>query len=447
MVSTLRAPVLVLVLCVVALAAPLCGQEIANWPAPATWEPAAEHGRFHTMEAITGPLPFIGVTPCRQYDSRNFTPLPQNTAREIVIIGVPCGIPRSAAAVSLNVTVFNILGQAGNAVLQVGTTSDPTTAWINYPPGQGQIGNAGTLPLTGAGSIFFRLQQGGGGSIDFTLDVNGYYGSPAADSTNVFLGPGAGNTTMSGFSNTGIGNSALAANSTGNNNTACGDSALFSNTTGGTNTASGTSALSNNTEGSNNTASGLGALGSNTTGSANIAIGALAGTNLTTGDSNIDIGNFGVAGESATIRIGRSLHTRAFLAGVRGVMTGVNNAVAVMIDSAGQLGTVSSSRRVKQDIEDMEEASEALMKLRPVTFRYKASLDPTGSRQHGLIAEEVAEVFPDLVVYEKDGQPETVRYHVLVPMLLNEVQKDRRTIAVLTARLERLEAMMSESVR
>jgi hypothetical protein len=163
----------------------LGGEAIPNWPAPASWSPPRSSRGVTTQGDITSPLPFIGVTPCRQYDSRNATALPHNTAREVVIRGAPCGIPLSAVAVSLNVTVFDILGQTGNAVFQVGTTSSPTTAWINYPIGQGQIGNAGVLPLSGAGSIFFRVQQGAG-SIDFTIDVNGYYASQAADQANSF---------------------------------------------------------------------------------------------------------------------------------------------------------------------------------------------------------------------------------------------------------------------
>ena len=129
----------------------LGGEAIPNWPAPATWSPHSALRGATTMADITSPLPFIGVTPCRQYDSRNTTPLPENTPREVVITGAPCGIPTIARAVSLNVTVFDILGQTGNAVFQVGTTRNPTTAWINYPIGQGQIGNAGVLPLSGGG--------------------------------------------------------------------------------------------------------------------------------------------------------------------------------------------------------------------------------------------------------------------------------------------------------
>jgi hypothetical protein len=177
----------------------LASESIPNWPAPAAWSPHSAGQGLTTMGDITSPLPFIGVTPCRQYDSRNTSALPQATAREVVVTGAPCGIPTSAKAVSLNVTVFDILGQTGNAVLQVGTTNNPTTAWINYPVGQGQIGNAGALPLSGAGSIFFRIQQGGG-SIDFTIDVNGYYsdgalGALASGERFTLLGDVSGGTT------------------------------------------------------------------------------------------------------------------------------------------------------------------------------------------------------------------------------------------------------------
>ena len=147
---------------------------------------------------------------------------------------------------------------------------------------------------------------------------------------------------------------------------------LASNTTGYLNTASGFEALYFNTTGSGNTASGYAALRRNTTGSRNIALGRYAGSALTTGNYNIAIGNYGVAGEGSTIRIGAAgTHTRAFIAGIRGVTTGNANAIPVVVDSAGQLGTVSSSRRFKQDMADMGDTSERLLELRPVVFRYK----------------------------------------------------------------------------
>jgi endosialidase-like protein len=424
--------------------------EIPNWPAPPYWTPPAVRApgalRTQAISTTSAPLPFIAITPCRQYDSRNSTPLPNGLSRPVELSGAPCGVPASAVAFSVNITVFNISATA-NGVFEVGASTDPTFAWINFPPTETQRGNAGALPVDDSDQLWVRVQMGSG-QLDFVIDVNGYYGSRTEDPANVFLGPSAGNTTMIGSGNTGIGFEALGGNTEGNFNTATGDDALANNNTGAFNTASGFVALLKNNGGSGNTAIGVSALFNNTIGFENIAVGHAAGVNLTTGDSNIDIGNPGVAGDSETIRIGAAgTHTQAFLAGVRGVTTGVNDAVAVMIDSAGQLGTLSSSRRFKRNIEDMGDASQGLTKLRPVTFRYSASLDPAGPPQYGLIAEEVAEVFPDLVVFDSGGQPETVRYHFLVPMLLNEVQKDRKTIADLTARLERLEALMAESTR
>ncbi len=207
-------------------------------------------------------------------------------------------------------------------------------------------------------------------------------------------------------------------------------------------------ALANNTTGNSNTASGQNALENNTTGSNNIALGNDAGSSVTTGSANILIGNPGVAAESNTIRIGGGPQTKAFIDGIRGVTTGVANAIPVLIDSSGQLGTVSSSRRYKEDIRDMADSSSGLMKLRPVTFRYtKAYANGDRPVQPGLIAEEVFEVFPDLVVHDSEGEIETVQYHKLIPMLLNELQKQERQnqiqgrrIAELMGRLSMLES-------
>ncbi len=280
--------------------------------------------------------------------------------------------------------------------------------------------------------------------------------------SNFFAGTSAGNFTMTGGSNTASGASALFSNTTGGFNTASGtfalnsnttgafntasgDAALLSNTTGNFNTAIGGNALNSNTTGFFNTASGANALDSNTTGSSNIALGEGAGDLLTTGDNNIDIGHRGLAAEADTIRIGTAGdQTRAFVAGIRGITTGVANGITVLIDSSGQLGTVSSSRRYKEDIADMGDASARLQALRPVTFRYKKPYADGGKPvQFGLIAEEVAEVFPELAVFNDEGQPETVKYHDLTPMLLNEVQKLRAEKDALEKRLEKLEKLMN----
>jgi hypothetical protein len=227
-------------------------------------------------------------------------------------------------------------------------------------------------------------------------------------------------------SNTAVGTNALFTNTSGTQNAALGDSALYNNTTGNQSTALGSGALLNSTTAVVNTGVGFQAL-LNTTGNGNLGLGGFAGQNLTTGFNNIMIANDGLAADDKTTRIG-SIQTRAFIAGIRGITTGTANATGVMIDSNGQLGTVNSSRRLKEDIRDMGDSSSNLLRLRPVTYRYKESYtDGSNPQDYGLIAEEVAEVYPDLVVKNKDGDVETVQYHKLTPMLLNEVQKqDRR---------------------
>jgi hypothetical protein len=247
-----------------------------------------------------------------------------------------------------------------------------------------------------------------------------------------------------GTNNTASGMSALANNTTGTQNTASGAAALLNNTIGNDNTASGGGALVNNSTGINNTASGRNALQFNTTGNNNIAIGGSSGSNLTTGDDNIAIGNLGKATESSTIRIG-NVQTRAFIAGIRDVTTGNFDAVSVFVDNLGQLGTVMSSRRFKDDIADMGEASSTLMKLRPVTFHYKTDKNPKGrTLQYGLVAEDVAKVAPGLVAHSANGKVETVYYQFLAPMLLNEYQKQQRTIQAQAAELAKQTAKLEK---
>jgi predicted ribosome quality control (RQC) complex YloA/Tae2 family protein len=170
-------------------------------------------------------------------------------------------------------------------------------------------------------------------------------------------------------------------------------------------------------------------------------LGYFAGFSLTTGSNNIDIGNRGVAGEANTIRIGNAVttvwsdglthpaQTRTFIAGIRGRTTANANAVPVVIDSAGQLGTASSSRRFKNEIKPMDKASEAILALKPVTFHYKS--DNTRTPQFGLIAEEVAKVNPDLIVRDENGEIYTVRYEAVNAMLLNEFLKEHRKVEAL----------------
>jgi hypothetical protein len=243
-----------------------------------------------------------------------------------------------------------------------------------------------------------------------------------------------GNTT--GIFNTADGFGALANNTTGDFNTATGVAALLSNTTGSSNTATGFEALFNNFIGSNNTADGRFALFNNTMGSSNIALGFQAGFNLTTGNNNIDIGNGGVAGESSTIRIG-IFQTRTFIAGISGAaVTGS----PVVVNANGRLGVTASSARFKEAIKPMDKASEAILALKPVSFRYKPELDPDGIPQFGLIAEQVEKVNPHLVARDADGKVNTVRYEAVNAMLLNEFLKEHRKVEQLEKQVEALTA-------
>jgi hypothetical protein len=217
-------------------------------------------------------------------------------------------------------------------------------------------------------------------------------------------------------------------------------SALQSNTTGNKSTATGVNALFSNTTGLQNTAIGMNALIHNTSGQSNIGVGFQAGANLTTGNNNVDIGNVGIAAETSTIRLGsQGTQTATFIAGITGsAVTGVD----VLIGSDGRLGVALSSARYKKDISAMGESTDGLMKLRPVTFRYKD--DQHATKQYGLVAEEVEQVYPELVVHDADGKVESVRYSMMTSMLLNELQKQHAELAEQTNANRRQAAQMAE---
>ena len=245
-----------------------------------------------------------------------------------------------------------------------------------------------------------------------------------------------------GIQNTATGSSALVFNTTGNQNTANGYAAMLFNTIGNQNTGTGYFAVYQNTTGNNNTGYGYSALLNNTTGGGNIALGNFAGSNLTTGNNNIDIGNLGVIGEANTIRIGtQGTQTKTFIAGITGAgVTGV----AVKINAAGQLGTAPSSARFKQNVKLMDKASEAILALKPVTFRYIKEVDPDGAPQFGLVAEEVERVNPDLVARDSEGKVYTVRYEAVNAMLLNEFLKQHRTVQELKSTVAKQEATIAQ---
>ena len=240
----------------------------------------------------------------------------------------------------------------------------------------------------------------------------------------------------------GLGERALN-NSVGIANIAIGSDAIGGPGSGGArNLGIGNTTLYQNA-GTGNVALGYSTLASSS-GSYTIAIGDQAGSSrFGLNDYDIYIGaSVGASGaaETGTIRLGgTSNYTRFFAGGIRGVTTGTANAVAVVIDGNGQLGTVNSSRRFKEDIRDMGDMSSGLMRLRPVTYRYiQAYADGSKPIDYGLIAEEVAEVYPDLVVKTADGQVETVQYQKVNAMLLNEVQKQHRQIEAQQREIEAL---------
>ena len=236
-----------------------------------------------------------------------------------------------------------------------------------------------------------------------------------------------------GMNNTAVGAAALESNSTGSDNTANGAFALFSNSGSSQNTAVGYQALYSNNTGSN-TAVGYQALFANTTGAANIALGSGAGFNVTTGSNNVYIGTNvgGPAGESNTCYIASIFASTSF------------NGIPVLVNSNNKLGTMTSSKRFKEDIKPMDKVSEALFSLTPVTFHYKKEIDPAGTPQLGLVAEDVEKVNPDLVVPDKEGKPYTVRYDAVNAMLLNEFLKEHRTVQEQQKEIDTLKAELKE---
>ena len=248
--------------------------------------------------------------------------------------------------------------------------------------------------------------------------------------------------TSAATDNVALGHDALFSCTTGINNTATGDDALAENMVGFNNTAHGWHALKQVT-GNLNTGVGCDALTNSTTGDNNIALGYRAGVNLNGGSNNIDIGNTGVFGESNTIRIGTTgTQTGTFVAGIRGVA--ITGAQQVGVSASGQLGIRTSSARFKEAISSMDKSSEAILALRPVSFRYKKELDPKGAPQFGLIAEEVANVNPDLVVADDQGKPFTVRYEEINVMLLNEFLKEHKKVEQLEATVAKLAAAVEK---
>jgi hypothetical protein len=343
---------------------------------------------------------------------------------------------------------------AGNSGLGWYALYSDTTGNFNTGVGAGALALNNGDSNTAVGTAALLLNTSGTGNTAVGTDAlvnndSGNYntatGSNALSSNttghdNTATGIGALENNTMGIDNTATGADALNINTTGYQNTATGFSALGSNTAGTDNMADGFDALYSNTTGGYNTATGDQALYNNTTGSYNVALGFIAGHNATSGSNNIYIGAgmTGVAGESSACYIG-SIFGQTSASGA-----------PVYINSAGKLGTGTSSRRFKDDIKPMDGVSKALFSLKPVVFRYKKEIDPVGTPQLGLVAEDVQKVNPDLVVRDKEGKPYSVRYDQVNAMLLNEFLKEHREVrelkkqvAALAAGLQKVSAQLA----
>lgn len=347
----------------------------------------------------------------------------------IVTLPNTSNISTTASGSSLSVSLNNSVSISGNYTTTAGN--------INLPG----FNSAGTQGIIKFNDVRFITTDG---------------------TSNQFLGFNAGNTTLSGSNNIIFGSGSLGAATTCSDNLLVGNQIMTTATSAGSfNTVVGSTSfqigtginnsilggfgLTAGTTGSGNSTLGYscgystgGATGM-TTGSFNTLLGYTAGSAFTSSESsNICINSIGVASDSNVMRIGGATGTgdqqlnACFIAGIRGITTAVNDAVAVLIDSADQLGTVSSSLKYKENVSDLGKDSEVIYSLRPVKFNFKKHPNVPS---WGLIAEEVSEVFPQLAVY-KDGEPESVKYHDLPVLLLNELQK-------LSKRVEELEQKLT----
>ena len=390
------------------------------------------------------------VTACFEFSPRGqaVTPAPDggypglNTAEgDDALFRLTSGISNTAlGSIALyNNTTGNFNTAIGDAAFYTNTTGSNNTAI-----GEGALANNTTADDNTA-TGYFALYTNSTGTQNTATGVNAlYHNSTGNYNTATGLGAlnlntvGSNNTANginvlyhnTGSNNAAYGANALITNSTGTQNTATGMNALYHNSTGNYNTANGLQALYYNTAGNYNTAVGLNALLHNT-GSSNIGLGVNAGTSLTTGSGNVCIGVnvFGVAGESNTTRI-------------RNVYSSVASGRAVYINSDNKIGTLASTRLVENDIKPMGKASEAVLALKPVSFRYKKEIDAAGTLQFGFVAEEVADVNADLVTRDSEGKPETVRYEAVNAMLLNEFLKQHKTVQQQGQTIARLEKQL-----
>ncbi len=309
-----------------------------------------------------------------------------------------------------------------------------TTGSFNTGLGAGALVLNQADSNTAVGAVALLLNTSGTANVavgtDALLSNDGGSNNTAVGNQALFSN--IGNGTNAGNENTAMGSGALSNNVTSSNNTALGSSAL-SSSTGGDNTGIGRRALFNNIEGNGNTAVGDNTLFSNTSGGFNTALGFNAGGGVTTAHDVICIG---------ALAAGENVDNSCYIAGIFNQTSAMG--IPVLINSNSKLGTTTSSRRFKEAIKPMDQVSEELYALRPVTFRYKKEIDPAGTSQLGLVAEEVEKVNPDLVVRDNEGKAYSVRYDQVNAMLLNEFLKEHRKVEKLERTVEGLAAQLQK---
>ena len=308
--------------------------------------------------------------------------------------------------------LFNLTtGAANTAVGWLSLFSD-TAGSFNTATGAGSLlfNTADNNTAFGAAALLFNTDGANNTAVGTAALLNNDVGFQ-----NTANGAFALSTNTGGVANTANGAFALASNTGGQSNSATGDHALFSNTIANNNTADGDSALASNTTGAGNTAVGSTALSHSVSGNGNIALGNNAGANVMTASDVICIGAVGV-----------DVTNGCYISHIFGATS--TNGTAVFVNTDGRLGTVTSSKRFKEDIEPMNKASESLFALKPVAFRYKKEIDPARRSQFGLVAEEVDKIDPELVVRDEEGKPYSVRYEAVNAMMLNEFLKEHRKV-------------------
>jgi hypothetical protein len=386
-------------------------------------------GAGFSLKNSTGSVERLRVDEATGNVSRNGTLFVHTTGPHGTFVGSQAGNPSSTgsfdAAFGDYALASNTTGAAnsafGSIALRANTTGTSNAAFGDYALFTNTAGSANS------------------GFGESTLGLNTTGGS------NTALGWSSMFYNTTGSLNTGAGFAALIQNTTGMENSALGANALVRNTTGRGSSSVGARALYWN-NGNYNSAVGYRALYSNTTGQRNVAVGLSAGTYQTTGSDNIYLANLGMAGESGRIRIGTpGTQTATFVAGISGIPLAGST---VVVSGDGQLGVAPSSERFKQGVEDMGDASARLMALRPVRFQYRKDVGGDGhTEEYGLIAEEVAKVLPDLVVYDEKGAPFTVKYQELAPMLLNEMKRQQRSLEAQRKQSEQQESRMRAQER